>query len=253
MAKRKTLTLLMAEKLSERVLSGKLKPGERLPTEAELCEEFEVSRTVVREAIARLRSEGLLVSHQGRGMFVSERQPARKFELDTDSLSTLPETISVLELRLSVEVEAAALCAERRTAADARKIRKLMEKVDAQIAEPANVDIHYDFDFHLAIARATKNEHIFRFLSFLKPIIAPRFRLSQLVSSEFKDKYYERIHFEHNAIVTAIEDQNPEKARETMRKHLQNGLERLRALSNAAGIGDASNVNASVLADFFDQ
>lgn len=252
MAKRKTLSLLMAEDMSKRILGGELKPGERLPTEAALCEEFEVSRTVVREAIARLRSEGLLVSHQGRGMFVSERQPARKFELDADSLSTLPQTISVLELRLSVEVEAASLCAARRTAADARNIRKLMEKVDAMDDDPANVDVHYDFEFHLAIAKATKNEHIFRFLNFLKPIIGPRFQLSQLVSLEFKDKYYERIHLEHDAIVCAIEDQDPKRARDMMRTHLLNGLERLRSLSNAAGINDDTTVDASVLANFFD-
>ncbi len=241
----------MAEALSERISKGTLKPGERLPTEAELCEEFEVSRTVVREAVARLGSEGLLVSHQGRGMFVSERQPTRKFELDADNLSTLPETISVLELRLGVEVEAAALCATRRTAADASKIRDLMEKLDSLSADPKNVDVHYDFSFHLEIARATNNEHIFRFLSFLKPFIVPRFQLSQLVSSEYKDKYYQRIHCEHEEIVVAIEQQDPERARTAMRSHLLNALERLRALSNAAGLSDTTNIDASMLESFF--
>ncbi|QCO56612.1 FadR family transcriptional regulator [Pseudorhodobacter turbinis] len=241
----------MAEALSERISNGELKPGERLPTEAALCEEFEVSRTVVREAVARLGSEGLLVSQQGRGMFVSEQQPTRKFELEADNLSSLPETISLLELRLSVEVEAAALCAIRRTATDARKIRRIMEELDSQSADPKNVDVHYDFDFHLTIAQATKNEHIFRFLSFLKPAIAPRFQLSQLVSTAYKDEYYRRVHEEHEAIVVAIEAQASDKAREAMRKHLLNALERLRALSSAAGLNDSTNIDASVLEAFF--
>jgi GntR family transcriptional repressor for pyruvate dehydrogenase complex len=80
-------------------------------------------------------------------------------------LKTLPETISLLELRLSVEVEAAGLCAERRTDEEAVGIRTLMENVDARQDDPSMVQIHYDYDFHLAIAHATRNELIHGFPS----------------------------------------------------------------------------------------
>lgn len=234
--KRKTLSTLLAEDLTRKVMSGALKPGARLPTEAELCEEYEVSRTVVREAVARLRSDGLLVSYQGKGMFVAERMPSQKFEIDEDSLAALPETISLLELRLSVEVEAAALCAERRSDEAARKIREIMERVDERRSDPSNVVIHYDFAFHLSIAEASGNSFFLSFLRFLEPIVAPRYRLSTLVSEAFKDRYYEQIHREHEAVVVAIENRRPAAAREAMRTHLQNSLERLRAFSKAAGI-----------------
>ncbi|TIU75812.1 MAG: FadR family transcriptional regulator, partial [Mesorhizobium sp.] len=85
----------------------------QLPTEAELCAEYDVSRTVVREAVARLRSEGMVVPQRGRGMFVSETPVPRNFSIPDEALRTLPETIALLELRLSVEVESAGLCAER--------------------------------------------------------------------------------------------------------------------------------------------
>ena len=236
MVKRKTLSTIVAEDLSEKIRSGLLQPGVQLATEAELCAEYNVSRTVVREAVARLRSEGMVIPQQGRGMFVSEAPLPRNFSIPDEALKTLPETIALLELRLSVEVEAAGLCAERRTDSEARAIRDLMEQVDARHENPASVQIHYDYDFHLAIARATRNEFIHGFLDYLRPIIVPRFQLGRLVTPELKDAYYARIHVEHRSIVDAIDRQDSGAARRAMRKHLYNSLERIRALALAAGI-----------------
>ncbi|RUY20077.1 GntR family transcriptional regulator, partial [Mesorhizobium sp. M7A.F.Ca.CA.004.12.1.1] len=94
MTKRKPLSTVVAESLSEKIRSGQLLPGAQLPTEAELCAEYDVSRTVVREAVARLRSEGLVVPQQGRGMFVSETPAPRNFSIPDEALRTLPETIA---------------------------------------------------------------------------------------------------------------------------------------------------------------
>jgi GntR family transcriptional repressor for pyruvate dehydrogenase complex len=141
-----------------------------------------------------------------------------------------------LELRLSVEVEAAGLCAERRTDEEAVSIRRLMEQIDAQHADPAAVQIHYDYDFHLAIAKATRNELMHAFLNYLRPMIVPRFQLGHIVSAEIKEAYYGRIHAEHDAIVEAIERRDGPTAREAMRMHLANSLERVRALALASGI-----------------
>ena len=240
MAKRRALTTIVAEDLTQKVMSGTLEPGSRLPTESELCENYDVSRTVIREAVARLRSDGLLVSYQGRGMFVVERLPNQKFEIDENQLNTLPETISLLELRLSVEVESAGLCATECTPAEARDIRALMEGIDAHSIDPSSIGVHYDFHFHLAISKATHNPFFFRFLKFLEPIIVPRFRLSVLVTKDLRTAYYDRIHAEHEAIVRAIENRDPVAARDSMRVHLTNSLERLRALSQASGIASDS-------------
>lgn len=236
MTKRKPLSTVVAESLSEKILSGRLLPGAQLPTEAELCIEYDVSRTVVREAVARLRSDGMVVPHQGRGMFVSDAPKPRTFSIPDDALRTLPETVALLELRLSIEVETAGLCAERRTDAEAAAIRDLMEQVDAQHIDPAETQIHYDYDFHLAIAKAARNEYIHGFLSYLRPIIVPRYQLGYLVTPDRKEAYYMRIHKEHLAIVDAIDKQDTATARRAMRKHLYNSLERLRALALASGV-----------------
>jgi GntR family transcriptional repressor for pyruvate dehydrogenase complex len=236
MTKRKPLSTVVAEDLSEKIRSGSLPPGAQLPTEAELCAEYDVSRTVVREAVARLRSEGTVMPQQGRGMFVSDAPARRNFSIPEEALKTLPETISLLELRLSVEVEAAGLCAERRTEAEVIAIRALMEQVDSQREDPAAVQIHYDYDFHLAIAKAARNEFIHGFLSYLRPIIVPRFQLRHVVVPELKDTYYARIHTEHKRIVDAVEGQDSRAARAAMRKHLYNSLERVRALALASGV-----------------
>jgi len=236
MTKRKPLSTVVAESLAEKIRSGRLQPGAQLPTEAELCAEYDVSRTVVREAVARLRSEGMVVPQQGRGMFVSQTPVPRNFSIPEEALRTLPETIALLELRLSVEVESAGLCAERRTDEQASEIRATMDDIDARQADPSAVQIHYDYDFHLAIAKAARNEFIHGFLAYLGPMIVPRFQLGYLVEPALKDSYYARIHSEHEAIVDAIERQDGGKARQAMRKHLQNSLGRVRALAKASGV-----------------
>lgn len=251
MTKRKPLSTVVAESLSERIRAGELLPGAQLPTEAELCAEYEVSRTVIREAVARLRSEGLVVPQQGRGIFVSETPLPRNFSIPDEALKTLPETIALLELRLSVEVEAAGLCAERRTDEEAQEIRALMEQIDAQRGDPNSVQIHYDYDFHLAIAKAARNEFIYGFLAFLRPMIVPRFQLGYVIVPEMKEAYYARIHAEHTAIVSAIERQDGNGARQAMRSHLHNSLERIRALAQASGIAAAADEQKAAAASLF--
>ncbi|MCW6512596.1 FadR/GntR family transcriptional regulator [Lichenifustis flavocetrariae] len=239
MTKRKPLSTIVAEGLAERIRSGAIALGAQLPTEADLCREYDVSRTVIREAVARLRSGGLIVPQQGRGMFVSEAPVPRNFSIPDEALKTLPETIALLELRLSVEVEAAGLCAERRTDCEAKTIRALMEGIDARHDDPTAVQIHYDYDFHLAVAKAAGNAFILGFLDYLRPIIVPRFQLRHIVAPELKDAYYARIHTEHEHIVDAIERGNGPAARDAMRRHLANSLERVRALALASGIAQS--------------
>ncbi|MFI0849048.1 FadR/GntR family transcriptional regulator [Mesorhizobium sp. IMUNJ 23232] len=252
MTKRKPLSTVVAESLSEKIRSGALKPGAQLPTEAELCMEYDVSRTVVREAVARLRSDGLVVPHQGRGMFVSETPEPRNFSITDEALKSLPETISLLELRLSVEVEAAGLCAERRTDKEAAAIRALMEQIDDRHEDPGSVQIHYDYDFHLAIAHAARNEFMHGFLSYLRPMIVPRYQLGYVVEPRLKEAYYKRIHGEHVAIVDAIERGDGAAARRAMRKHLQNSLERVRALAQTSGVTAADTDQHAAAAALFE-
>ncbi|MBL9063729.1 FadR/GntR family transcriptional regulator [Tabrizicola sp.] len=232
--KRKSLSTVVFEGLLDQIRSGRLGPGAQLPTEADLCDSFAVSRTVVREAVARLRSEGLVIPRQGKGVFVSEA-PLGSFSIPDQDLDALPQTLALLELRLGVEVESAGLCALRCTRDEAQAIRAEMERVDATHPDPTSTRVHYDHEFHLLIARGSHNPQIIDFLSYLGQQIGPRLRLGYILLPALKDEYFDRIHGEHRAVVEAIEQRNPDLAREAMRNHLSNSLERLRALAKVAG------------------
>lgn len=230
LARRPSYSTVVADKLKELIRRDRLKPGDRIPTEAELCVMYGVSRTVIREAIIRLRSEGALVARQGIGVFVGEAAMSR-FEVDWSAIRTLPKTIMLMELRMAVEVEAAGLCALRRTKADAGAIRRLMEQVDAKQQDPKSTNVMYDFRFHLAIAKASKNPHIYQLLKFMAPVVMPRIKLGALVDDADKDAYYRMIHGEHERIVAAIEKADDAAARQHMRAHIASAIGRLRGLA----------------------
>src|SRR6476469_10247926 len=102
-------------RIAGEIRSGRLAPGARLPTEQQLMQAMGVSRTVVREAVAALRAEGLVTTRQGSGAFVSADASRVPFRIDPEGLSSIGDVLEVMELRLAIEVEAAALAAERIT------------------------------------------------------------------------------------------------------------------------------------------
>src|SRR5271168_5441753 len=106
------LTREIAERIADEIATARLPPGAKLPTEQEMVAAMGVSRTVVREAVAALRAEGLVVTRQGVGAFVAAA-PRRPFRIEGGELHSLREVIEVLELRTGVEIEAAGLAAER--------------------------------------------------------------------------------------------------------------------------------------------
>src|ERR1700730_13147258 len=91
--------------LRAEITEGKLEPGHRLPTEQEMVESFGVSRTVVREAIAALRSDGLVLTRQGVGAFVAADAQSRPFRIDPGALKSLQDVLRIMELRMSIEIE----------------------------------------------------------------------------------------------------------------------------------------------------
>ncbi|MBZ0228129.1 MAG: FadR family transcriptional regulator, partial [Bauldia sp.] len=152
----RNLTSELASRLSEEIVAGKLAPGTRLPTEHELMRSFGVSRTVVREAIAALRSEGLVETRQGSGAFVAADSRRRPFRIDPEGLESVEQVLDVLELRICVEVEAAGLAAERRSKADIARITEICGAFGRAI-ETGDEAADLDFDFHAAIGAATRN------------------------------------------------------------------------------------------------
>ena len=110
--KPRTLALELVESIGDRIRDGRIAPGDKLPTEAAVMAEFGVSRTVVREALSKLQASGLVETRHGIGTFVVGFGDAAPFRIAQDQYATLRDVIAVLELRIGVETEAAALAAQ---------------------------------------------------------------------------------------------------------------------------------------------
>jgi len=224
----------VVDRIAAEIRGGVLGPGDRLPTEQALMVAMGVSRTVVREAVSALKAEGLVVTRQGSGAFVSKEPSRVAFRIDS-AAAKLDEVISVMELRLAVEVEAAALAAERASSADRARIRKAQATFASAIAA-GETAVKEDFAFHLAVAHAMRNARFADFLVFLGHHVIPRQSVRETLTDAAALKgYLTRIAREHERIIEAIEAGEPAEARKAMRLHLTNGLERYRRLAARAG------------------
>jgi len=226
--KPRTLALELVESLGDRIRDGRLALGDKLPTEAAIMGEFSVSRTVVREAISKLQASGLVETRHGIGTFVLGLGHAPGFKITPEQFSTLRDVIAVLELRIGVETEAAALAAQRRTDHNLRAMREALDAV-ATAVDAGRDAVTADFQFHLEIARATQNSHFAELMGTLGTMIIPRARLAALDDrNEERRQYLRRVNGEHESIYDAIVGQDPDGARAAMRTHLANSRERRR-------------------------
>jgi GntR family transcriptional regulator, transcriptional repressor for pyruvate dehydrogenase complex len=227
----------IAESIAAEIIRTKLPPGARLPTEQQMATAMGVSRTVVREAVAALRADGVVTTRQGAGAFVSTEIEKRPFRLAVEGLPSIREVIDVMELRQSVEVEAAALAAERSSAASRREIGQTLAAIEAAI-ERGESAVDEDFAFHHAIAAATNNVQFWWFLDYLGRFIIPRQSIRIAAHQGGSQRaYLEMIQREHRAIFAAIEARNAGAARRAMRRHLSNSQTRYRRLAEQAEVG----------------
>jgi GntR family transcriptional regulator, transcriptional repressor for pyruvate dehydrogenase complex len=231
LASARKLSAGLFDQLAEQIKSGKLAPGERLPTEQELTRAARVSRTVVREAVAALRAEGLVITRQGVGAFVSAAPQQAPFRIDTERLHDLEEILYVMELRLCVEMESAGLAAERATRAQVRAIDAALEAMDRATAQ-GKAAVDEDLALHRAIAEGTGNPQFPRFLQFIGRHLIPRHIVSGMPNTMGGQRVYlEMLQAEHRRIVEAIRGHDPKAAREAMRRHLTRSLDRYRKLA----------------------
>lgn len=228
----RSLTDEVVERIATEIRNGALAPGAQLPTEAALMTAMGVSRTVVREAVAALRADGLVVTRQGLGAFVASDASRVAFRIAApDDAADLAEVLRVMELRLAFEVEAAALAAERASREDLSLIKKALRAIEVaiQLGDPA---VKEDFAFHHAIALATQNRHFPAFLSFLGRHVIPRQIIRNKRATDVERRaYLASIQKDHVAIAAAIEAGNVDQARKAMRQHLAKSIARYRQLA----------------------
>jgi GntR family transcriptional regulator, transcriptional repressor for pyruvate dehydrogenase complex len=218
------LTDRITATLREDIVSGKYAPGMQLPAGKDLGKQFGVSITVVREALSRLKADGLVASRQGKGVFVPNDTRSRPFRLELASGTQMP-VAHIFELRMGVEVQAASLAAERRTVQDLNAMArylKLMEPARKPFAEALAADLA----FHRTIAVATRNPLIVDFMKFLQPHLHEAIALAR--SNSAKQAQTEAdAHREHLAIYEAIAAKDPRRARRSVRLVLNGSLRRL--------------------------
>ncbi|WP_081174893.1 FadR/GntR family transcriptional regulator [Rhizobium rhizosphaerae] len=222
-----TLVTQLVEKLREAIRSGAFEPGARLPSEAQMTADYAVSRTVIREAIAALKSDGLVEPRQGSGVFVLDAPAPVSLPFQNVDRERVSSVIELLELRTAVEIEAAALAAQRRSPQQEEAIlarhRALFMLIEA--GEPT---AEADFALHLAIAEATNNPRFPEFLAMVGRSVIPRAALNQSEDPASQQSYLMQIHGEHAAIVEAISNGEEAAARAAMKLHLRGSLSRYR-------------------------
>jgi DNA-binding FadR family transcriptional regulator len=190
-----------------------------------------VSRTVVREAVAALRAEGLVTTRQGSGAFVAADTRRVPFRIDPEGISSTADVLNVMELRVAVEVESAALAAKRARGPQVAAIMKALDAIEAAIRRGEGA-VNEDFAFHRAIADATLNPQFSQFLAFLGRHVIPRHSIRMTLTTPAEQrKYLARIQKEHARIASAIEEQDENEARKAMRAHLARSLDRYRRLA----------------------
>jgi GntR family transcriptional repressor for pyruvate dehydrogenase complex len=234
------LTAQLVARLTADITSGKLAPGARLPTEQEMIAATGVSRTVIREAVAALRADRLVVTRQGVGAFVADHV-RRPFRVDFDENSTLREVLNVMELRTGVEIEAAGLAAQRATPARIKKVAECYASIAGAIARGDNA-VNEDFSFHCAIAEATGNPQFKHFLEYLGRFIIPRRTMWKGAVSAGKRVDLNTFQREHREILAAIRAHSPGQARAAMQRHLLHSRARYASLDR--GEAGANEVRA---------
>lgn len=220
---RRNLADVVFERMHRAIKSGAYGNDERLPTEHDLAAEFEVSRPIVREALRRLRDQGLIYSRQGAGSFV--RSVGLKQPIGFGQLENVADLLNCYEFRLTLEPQAAALAAERHDESSFGAIASALELLrDATNRQSHREDA--DFQFHLAIARAAQNSYFSTAMEALKDHIAVGMKFhGASVKREYRG--LSRVFDEHRTVFEAIREGRAEDARQLMHAHLTSSRDRL--------------------------
>lgn len=216
------------EQILDKIVSGALPEGGKLPPESRLCEVFGVSRPVVREALSRLQADGIVVSRHGSGSFV-QRRPHTAFSL-LAPIGDVADLMRCMEYRIALEGEAAFLAADRRSDGDLKTMARALEHLDKVIAS-GEVGSEADRSFHLAIASAAQNRFFIHAMETIAEHTMKGMELARKLSLRRSAQRLQLVQAEHVRIFKAIEAQDANEAREAMRSHIDNA--RLRILTNS--------------------
>lgn len=226
-AQQRTLGDAVYESLSELIRTGELSAGQKLPAEVELCRFFDVSRPVVRRALARCREDGLVISRKGSGSYVS--MDVALASSSDEPQRQLNNILYALEFRRSTEPQAAYYAALRR-------LPEALEEIASALDAFRHFDLgasrqRVDMAFHQAVAKASCNDHYLHSLSIISYDIDLDIHLASHLSQLGHAERKAAIDSEHQRIYQAIAEQDPDAAFQAMRRHLDHAQLRILARS----------------------
>jgi len=213
---RHSLVDMVAERIRALIEQGNLGAGDRLPGEMELVEQLQVSRPVLREAISRLESVGLLTVRRGQGMFVGDQESLRGcVQLVRSALGVSPRDVShYTELRTAIEVHAARRAAEIASPADIAELATLCERMDADDVDHLEA-IRYDFQFHRKLVDILGNAVMSNVMEVIHELL-----MAGMMHTTPNPRNRTRSQLLHGAIFEAIKAHDPEAAEAAMRVHM---------------------------------
>jgi GntR family transcriptional repressor for pyruvate dehydrogenase complex len=209
----------------------------RLPTEQSMTEQYGVSRTVVREAISRLKSAGLVETRQGSGTVVLDPKASDAFRLGRSGANPAQGVLRILELRRGIEAEMAALAAERRTGAEMTQIRQALRAI-SRAANDGGDGVEEDLAFHIAISRAAHNPHYTELLGMLTRALHDAIRVTRANEARRTD-LAAQVLAEHEAICAAIQARDAAAARTAAFLHMHNTGQRIEQAGMDFWTGDS--------------
>ena len=222
--KRGRLSDNVYDDLVTRLACGEIAVGSRLESEARLAQQFSVSRPIVREALIRLREDGVIVSRQGSGTYV-ERKPEERLPA-LAPLASIADVQRCFEVRITLESDAAGLAALRREPADIEEMVRSCEEL-GRVNSDVELGGNEDFAFHRAIATASKNRFYLSILEQIREHILQGILINRTLKMGQGPERIEKVVTDHQTILDWVEKGDGESARVAMRTHLNNAKSRI--------------------------
>jgi GntR family transcriptional regulator, transcriptional repressor for pyruvate dehydrogenase complex len=213
------------QRILEEIVGERYAAGDRLPTENEIAQVFGVSRPVVRQALGRLQTDGLVVSRRGSGTFVQRKPQERVIELTNPS--GLREVLQGFELRITLEGLSARLAASNRTEQQLQQIEEAAAAVKEAFALGLSRDAAADYAFHREIAQASGNVLLVEVLELISEKVKGGMRVTHALTHEASEQRRARVLDEHDRILHAIRVQDAEAANVAMTYHVHQAKNRL--------------------------
>lgn len=211
---------VIAEQIKEQIVSGGLKPGEKLPSTKELSERFQAGRSTVREALSALKAMGLVEIHQGEGSYVRSVESQDVGLPEFDSLLMSKETVmELIEARKALEIAGAGMAAEKRTDEDLRKFEAVLQRMEEHLGDEEEGE-RSDIEFHLILSEATHNSIIVRLIDSISSQMQTAIRETRRLEMYSNRQVSIRLWQEHQAVYEAIRVRNAAAAQEEMKRHL---------------------------------